>query len=183
MTKKERQMKRLILILFAMFIYGAHAADINEVCRRNSLVMVVLQKDVNGTNVTIDTDEQKWTVDFPYDLFAGAHTYDVRKIKGRTTCNEISVKSSADGKKSDDGAATSGDVNTYLKASPRDVGVNCWCKMDGPVTSWWTYMKQYDSRQSCADNCTTYCANGFKENTKFENSDKKIRDSLYYTIW
>ena len=182
-------MKRLILVVFAMFICDAYSADINEVCRRNTLTMVVLQRDTNGISVTSDADTMKWTVTFNYDLFAGAHTYDVRKIKGRTTCNEISVKSSENGLKSDDGDATPGDVNTFLKASPMDVGVNCWCKMDGPVTSWWTYMKKYEAsgdksaRDMCAENCTAYCANGFKDNLKFENSDKKIRDSLYYTIW
>ncbi len=178
-------MKRMFVFLIAVLMCGvAHAADINEVCRRNTLTMVVLRRDADGTDVTYDAETMKWTVTFDYDLFANAHTYDVRKIKGRTTCNEISVKSSANGTKSDDGAAEYGDVNTYLKASSHDVGVNCWCKMDGPVTSWWTYMKKYDSRADCAANCTAYCANGFKSNSKFaDDSDKRIRDALFYTIW
>ena len=182
-------MKKLMLILL-MIPISLWAADQNEVCRRNTLVMAVLQKDTNGT---VDTDalnvnEKKWLVRFDYDIFAGAHQYKVKSIKGSATCNEIDQKSAANGSAAEAGLAVPGDVNTFLKASPLDVGVNCWCKMDGPVTSWWTYFKSYGTmgdeaaRKECAENCTQYCADKFATNGEIA-SGVLGRDALFYTIW
>ena len=166
-------MKRLILFLLIMpMVVFAGTDDTNEICRRNTLVMAVLQKDTNGTVDTdaLNTVDKKWVVKFDYDIFAGAHKYKVQSIKGSATCNEINQKSAANGSAAEAGLASPGDVNTFLKASPLDVGVNCWCKMDGPVTSWWTYFKKYDAvgdrtaKQVCAEECTTYCAEKFTSN-------------------
>ena len=184
-------MKKLMMILIAVPICAfAGPDDTNEVCRRNTLVMAVLQKDTNGTVDTdaLNTVDKKWVVKFDYDIFAGAHQYVVKKIKGSATCNEINQKSSKDGKTAEGGIANPGDVNTFLKASPMDVGVNCWCKMDGPVTSWWTYFKSYGTmgdevaRDECAQNCTQYCADKFATNGEIA-SGVLGRDAMFYTIW
>ena len=184
-------MKKLILfLLIAPICAYAGPDDTNEVCRRNTLVMAVLQKDTDGTVDTdaLNTVDKKWVVKFDYDIFAGAHQYVVKKIKGSATCNEINQKSSKDGKTAEGGIASPGDVNTFLKASPMDVGVNCWCKMDGPVTSWWTYYKSYGTmgdaaaRDECAQNCTQYCADKFATNGEIA-SGVLGRDAMFYTIW
>ena len=179
-------MKRIFIFLIGvMMVVPSFAGpdDTDEICRRNTLVMAVLQKEKNGNVSYLNNDKKRWVVTFDYDIFAnmrpGITAYD---IYGSATCNGIAVRSSPDGKSNSYGDATPGDVNTFLKASPRDVGPNCWCKMDGPVTSWWTYFKKYDSKGECQTNCATYCANSFANNTAIA-SDKKGRDALFYTIW
>ena len=181
-------MKRIFIFLIVVVTVMPSFAgpdDTDEICRRNTLVMAVLQKDKNGTVSYLNNGKKRWVVNFDYDIFANMRPgITAHDIYGSATCNGIAVRSSPDGKSNNDGDASYGDTNTYLKATNRDVGVNCWCKMDGPVTSWWTYMKKYDSRADCAANCTAYCANGFKSNSKFaDDSDKRIRDALFYTIW
>ena len=179
-------MKKVILFLL-MAPICAFAADQDEICRRNTLVMAVLQKDTDGTVDTdaLNTVDKKWVVKFDYDIFAGAHQYVVKKIKGSATCNEINQRSSKDGKTAEGGIASPGDVNTFLKASPMDVGVNCWCKMDGPVTSWWTYLKKYDTNDDCKNNCTRLCATAFAKNTNIDggNTGVLIRNALYNKVW
>ena len=179
-------MKRIFIFLIGvMMVVPSFAGpdDTDEICRRNTLVMAVLQKEKNGTVRYLNNDKKRWIVKFDYDIFAnmrpGITAYD---IYGSATCNGIAVRSSPDGKSNSDGDANPGDVNTFLKASPRDVGPNCWCKMDGPVTSWWTYLKKYDSKGECQTNCATYCANSFANNTEIA-SGVKGRDALFYTIW
>ena len=171
-------MKKLILFIL-MIPITVWAADQNEICRRNTLVMAVLQNDVNAVEARINNTAKKWAVRFNYDLFANAHPSDYKAyvIKGRTTCNMIDYKSS--------------DANTFLKASAPDVGVNCWCKMDGPVTSWWTYLKKYEDsgdksgRKICEEQCTTLCATTFAKNTNIHggNTGILIRNALFNKIW
>ena len=190
-------MKKLILFLL-MAPICAFAADQDEICRRNTLVMAVLRTDAETTalarNVTTDgmLKNKHWKVDLGYDIFANMRpelgTGGVPYIYGSATCNGKDVMSSPDGKSNNYGPASFGDTNTFLKASVKDVGVNCWCKMDGPVTSWWTYFKKYDTKQLCAEQCTTYCAEKFTSNGELgtnTNSNKVVygRDALYYTIW
>ena len=185
-------MKRIFIFLIGvMMVMPSFAGpdDTDEICRRNTLVMAVLQKEKNGTVSYLKPEKKRWVVTFDYDIFAnmrpGITAYD---IYGSATCNGIAVRSSSDGKSNSYGDASFGDTNTYLKATNRDVGVNCWCKMDGPVTSWWTYFKKYDSKDECKENCTEYCANGFATNANLgvnTNNNKSVnaRDAMFYTIW
>ena len=196
-------MKKLMMILIAAPIC-AFAADQDEICRRNTLVMAVLRTDAETTalarNITTDgmLKNKHWKVDLGYDIFANMRPElgpdGVPYIYGSATCNGKDVRSSPDGKSNSYGPASFGDTNTFLKASVKDVGVNCWCKMDWPVTSWWTYFKKYDAvgdrtaKQVCAEECTTYCAEKFTSNGALgtnTNSNKVVygRDALYYTIW
>lgn len=157
-------MKKLMMILIAMTTLPTHAADVNEICKRNTLVMIILHNEAEPTDdPVIDSVARTWRVNFDYDLFAGAHPdrKTANYIAGSTTCNAKNQRSSDDGLTKEAGPAYPGDTNTFLKAAPADEGVNCWCKMDGPVTSWWTYFKKYDSEQDCADYCTTFCATNF----------------------
>ncbi len=179
-------MKRIFIFLIGvMMVVPSFAGpdDTDEICRRNTLVMAVLQKEKNGTVSYLKPEKKRWVVTFDYDIFAnmrpGITAYD---IYGSATCNGIAVKSSSDGKSNSAGDAEPGDTNTFLKATSRDVGPNCWCKMDGPVTSWWTYFKKYDSRADCAAQCTEFCANNFANNTEIA-SGVNGRDAMFYTIW
>lgn len=185
-------MKKLILFIL-MIPITVWAADQNEICRRNTLVMAVLQNEVNGIEAKMNRTSKKWAVRFNYDLFAGTHPNRVTAYvtKGRTTCNMIDYKSSDNGLSSNNGTASTGDANTFLKASAPDVGVNCWCKMDGPVTSWWTYLKKYEDsgdksgRKICEEQCTTLCATAFAKNTNVDggNTGILIRNALLNKIW
>ena len=182
-------MKRIFVFLLVMLccLPGYSGIDdTNQVCKRNTLVMIVLKNEMNGQSVEFDADSMRWHVFFDnsYDLFAGTHPDGVKRsdILGRTTCNEISVKSSDDGTKSNNGDVEPGDANTFLKAAPGDVGPNCWCKMDGPVTSWWTFVKQYDSANECDLGCTEYCAKGFSGNLPMDNN-LPLREALFNKIW
>ena len=179
-------MKKLILFIL-MIPITVWAADQKEICRRNTLVMAVLQNEVDGIEAKMNRTSKKWAVRFNYDLFAGTHPNRVTAYvtKGRTTCNMIDYKSSDNGKSSNAGTASVGEANTFLKAVPQDVGLNCWCKMDGPVTSWWTYLKKYDSYDDCANNCTELCVTAFAKNTNIDvgNTGVLIRDALYNKVW
>ena len=175
-------MKKLILFLL-MAPICAFAADQDEICRRNTLVMAVLQMSENGTVTSMNPSTMRWEVEFNYDLFGNMYAgVEKKKIKGRTTCNGINVKSMPDGSSSNGGTATYGDANTFLKAAPQDTGIYCWCKMDGPITSWWTYVKEYGNADDCITNCTNYCANSFANDTDMGNG-RGLRQALFYSIW
>ena len=183
LTKQGEKMKTLFGVLISILILGpVYAADTNEICKRKTLRMIVLQKEINGTVTDADTTSMRWAVDFNYDLFSNTHTEYLTEITGSTTCNEIAVKSAIDGSSNNAGAASPGDANTFLRSATSDVGANCWCKMDGPVTSWWVYLKTYDDADACANECTSYCANGFANNTEMSNG-RLMRSAIYNAIW
>lgn len=175
-------MKRCLLALSVLVGSGAMAADTNEICKRDLLTMIVLQKDSNGTVTSANADTMSWAVDFDYDLFAGSYSVSTSEIIGSATCNEISVKSAIDGSSNNAGTAEPGDANTFLRTATNDVGFNCWCKMDGPVTSWWVFLKTYDTADACASDCTSYCANGFAKNSEMSNG-RLMRHAIFDAIW
>ena len=179
----------LLLLLIPMVVF---AADQDEICRRNTLTMLVIQKDQPGTynpKDDINNDDKKWIVHFNYDLFANMRPgISANSIYGNATCNGKDVKSNAEGTSNNAGPATPGDANTFLKASPLDVGANCWCRMSGPVTSWWTYFKKYEAvgdksaKQVCNEECTAYCADSFANNAEIATGIYG-RYALFNTIW
>lgn len=181
--QSAENMKRIIYMFFMMlFTLPLYGADSNEICKRNTLMMIVLQKNIDGILTESDTNAMRWGVDYGYDLFANSHSESVSEIKGETTCNEIAVKSAIDGSSNNVGTAEPGDANTFLRASPNDTGTKCWCKMDGPVTSWWVYLKTFDSADACASGCTSYCANGMAKNTELSNG-RLMRVAIFDAIW
>ena len=175
----KRILYLMVMILMALPSYGA---DTNEICKRKTLMMIVLQKDVNGSVSDIDTDAYRWSVEMGYDLFANSHTVSVSEITGSTTCNDIAVKSAIDGSSNNAGAVEPGDANTFLRAATGDIGTNCWCKMDGPVTSWWVWLKAFETADACASGCTSYCANGFAKNSEMSNG-RLMRNAIFDAIW
>lgn len=183
-TKKGKsKMKRMLCFFVALIVVlPSYGADTNEICKRKTLTMIVLQKNVNGVVTDTDSSTMRWAVDYDYDLFANSHTEYLSEIIGSTTCNDIVVKSAIDGSSNNAGTAEPGDANTFLRAATNDVGSNCWCKMDGPVTSWWVYLKTFDSADACASGCTSYCANGMANNTEMSNG-RLMRNAIFDAIW
>ena len=180
-------MKKLMMILMAVPIC-AFAADQDEICRRNTLVMAVLQMGEQGNGTKYEQiypdDNTQYKVHLPYDIFGDMRSnVEAKYINVSSTCNEIFARSAADGSSSDDGTTpVPGDVNSFLKAAPGDIGTRCWCRMSGPVTSWWMYAKTYSDSDTCGAQCGVYCASGFKDNTPMENG-RKMRDAMFYAIW
>jgi hypothetical protein len=179
----EMGMHRLIVTLFLILAsIGSYANDANTICRNAGSVVLILHKDVNGT-VTENADGN-WAVSVPYDILSGGEPNDAGKsvVTGMTSCNTISVKSAADGSSYNGGPATPGDANTFAKMSTANTGSKCWCRMTGPVTSWWTFIREYSDNATCASECNTYCANGFANNTAMLNG-RVIRDALIDAVW
>ena len=174
---------------FALFMCGAslltsrvYAVDIDEICMRNTLTMLTIDTTKDGVVTENDAISRSWAVDFDYNLFSDNSSRSASEIVGNTACVEISVKSALAGNNSNAGTASPGDANTYLRVEDYDTGTNCWCKMSGPVTSYWVYLKTYDDADACASECTSYCANGFANNTDMSNG-RLMRSAIYNAIW
>ena len=136
-------MKKLITCIFICFSCTCIANETNNICRRAGAVAMVLHKEVNGTVST--NANNHWSVTLPYDIASGG-MYDGAGInvqQGIAACSSISVKSTSDGSSYDGGTAVPGDVNTFAKLTPSNNGNKCWCKLDGPITSWWTFVYEY----------------------------------------
>lgn len=183
-------MKRLVtgIVLMTLSIPTyAGPDDTNEVCKRRTMVMLVLEHETDGEVLDVQPDTMTWKVKFGYDLYANTlldtPAEDKGIIIGRATCNEIEYKSSPDGSKAEYAIAVPGDANTFLKATAQDSGKKCWCKMDGPVTSWWVYVNTYNDANECLQNCTNYCATGFADKDISLSNNRNIRHALFDAIW
>lgn len=175
--------KRFLWCWTAVLISGpTYAVDIDEICMRNTLTMLVINTDVDGTVLENDTSTRSWVAGFDYNLFSDNNSMYADEIMGNTACVDISVKSALAGNNSNAGAAVPGDANTYLRVEDYDTGTNCWCKMSGPVTSYWVFLKTYDSADLCNSECNTYCVNGFAANSQMSNG-RLMRDAIYNAIW
>ena len=175
-------MKKWMFLIFVCFAIPCFANETNTVCRSSGSVALVLHKEVNGT-VTENADNH-WAVTLPYDVFSGG-AYDGAgsdTVRGSAACSTISVKSAADGSSYNGGTAEFGDVNTFAKMAAANEGTKCWCKMDGPITSWWAYVNEYADADTCASECTTYCANGFATNTQMSNG-RYVRNAIIDAVW
>lgn len=178
-------MRYMYFILFAtaaVLMSPSYAVDIDEICMRNTLTMLVIQQDKDGSVTENNTDTRSWAVDFDYNLFSDNNNMYASEIAGNTACVDISVKSALAGNNSNAGTAAPGDANTYLHVEDYDTGTHCWCKMSGPVTSYWVYLKTYDTADVCNSDCNTYCVNGFANNSAMSNG-RNMRDAIYNAIW
>lgn len=175
--------KRMIFsVLVAFSTVPLYAVDIDEICMRNTLTMLSINQDKDGVVTENDTSRRSWAVDFDYNMFSDNSSRYASEIVGHTACVDISVKSALAGNNSNAGTATPGDANTYLRVEDYDTGVHCWCKMSGPVTSYWVYLKTYDSASACDSDCNTYCVNGFANNSEMSNG-RLMRHAIYNAIW
>lgn len=189
-------MKYVILSVLVLLISGHAMANDEystnayyEVCKNEGAVVFVLHKDIDGTVKSADNTTKKWSVELPYDVLAGGTPYQAEKyagktnvIKGISACSTINVKSAENGSGYNGGAITPGDVNTFAIMTDVSYGPKCWCRFTGPVTSWWTYVREYSDDNECAQNCTTYCANGFAGNVKLSNG-RMSRNAMIDGVW
>lgn len=175
-------MKHRIILMFVLCTFASYANETNTICRSTGSVTLVLHKEVNG--VVSESADNHWSVTLPYDILSGGE-YDgagIDTLTGSAACSTISVKSAADGSSYNGGAAEPGDVNTFAKMTATNQGNKCWCKMDGPITSWWTFVHEYADTATCASECTSYCANGFAGNTQMSNG-RYVRNALIDAVW
>ena len=64
-------MKRMLCFFVALIVVlPSYGADTNEICKRKTLTMIVLQKNVNGVVTDTDSSTMRWAVDYDYDLTA-----------------------------------------------------------------------------------------------------------------
>ena len=175
-------MKKFVFLFSLLFVCNCFANDANTICRNSGAVVLVLHKDVNGT-VSEDADG-KWAVTVDYDILSGgdANPDGADTITGTSSCNTVSVKSADDGSSYNGGAAEPGDANTFAKMSFANTGDKCWCRMTGPITSWWMFVRTYDDNDACKSNCNTYCANGFASNTEMSNG-RLMRNAFIDSVW
>ena len=180
--KGKREMKYKIFILFALCTFAGYANETNTICDTTNAVVLVLHKDKDGTVAEISGNH--WSVTLPYDIFSGGK-YDgsgTNIINGAAACTELSIKSAPDGSSYDGGTAVPGDTNTFVMMRASNHGTKCWCKLSGPMTSWWVYVHEYADTETCASECTTYCANGFATNTQMSNG-RYVRNALIDAVW
>lgn len=175
-------MKYLLTIIMLCVTFASYANETNTICDTTKAVVLVLHKDKDGT-VTENSDNH-WSVTVGYDILSGG-AYDgagVNIVTGSAACSELSIKSAADGSSYDGGTAEPGDANAFAKMGAANRGTKCWCKLDGPMTSWWTYVHEYADTATCAAECSTYCANGFATNTQMSNG-RYVRNALIDAVW
>lgn len=160
-----------------------------EVCQQEGAVVFILHKDIDGMVITTDAPARKWSVELPYDMLSGGEPYEDAQyagksnvLKGISACSTINVKSAENGSSYNGGAIEPGDVNTFAIMTDASTGPKCWCRFTGPITSWWTYVREFNSDNDCNTSCTDYCANGFASNTEMSNG-RKVRDAMIDGVW
>lgn len=156
-----------------------------DICKTDGAIVLVLHKDIDSSAPTIDGN--KWSVELPYDMLSGGEPYSgtTSTINGIAACSNISVKSAPDGSGYDGGAIEPGDVNTFAVMTDASAGKKCWCRLTGPITSYWTYVYEYASDDECATNCPAYCGNGFATNTNSPamTNGRSVRSAIIDGVW
>ncbi|MBQ0013137.1 MAG: hypothetical protein KBS86_01010 [Proteobacteria bacterium] len=143
-------MNKYIFVLLGLLVC-ASSYGTTSMCKRSNTAIIVLSKSTNGTSATSNTSSKTWTVKFNYTTMTGS-----------ASCNEIS--------------GTANTANTALFSTASDVGPQCWCRMDTPAVSYWTYLRSYSGASDCASGCTSACADAAKTSTAF-------RTGMFESIW
>ena len=179
----------LLLFLLPLLIgplYAEQAADTYlDICRTDGSLVVVLHKSIDGKAPVIDGN--KWSVELPYDMLTGGlpNSGLTSTINGASACSTMAVKSALDGSSYNGGVAQPGDVNTFATMAAGSAGPKCWCRLTGPITSYWTYIYDYGDNEACAKGCPSYCANGFatNSNTPAMEGGRSVRSALIDGVW
>ena len=144
-------MKKTICILCGiMMISVCHAVTL---CKKSNTAVAFMNKSVGGT-VDNSTTGHRWQVNMT----------DTTVVKGKSLCT---------GMPGDFAVVNTGVADTY------DTGVNCYCKMMAPATSYWVNASgstPYSSDSDCETNCVTVCANYMATNQTF-------RSAVYEAVW
>ena len=154
-------MKKIMSWLFVCAI-GITASVGNvygvAICLRDATYVAFLSKSTNGVSGTADSTENTWSVEMNYKI----SNRDISSVSGIASCNEI--------------AGTAGTADSTVSFSKTDTGVNCWCKMQIPLSSDWVFYGASSSDADCASNCATNCMNSVK-------SSESFRTALYESVW
>lgn len=158
-------MKGFVLSVLLMCVCGITVASAN-LCMTNYSVLIVLDKDLAGTVKygAPQIDGMNWRVDVNYDTLA---TYNgvQRHIRGVASCSEFPGDGNV-GYVDTDTAAVAGDVS----------GMNCWCVMARPATTYPILAYAYNDVDSCVANCATLCADKIIGSYDF-------RDKFFEAVW
>ena len=158
-------MKKLILIICGIMMIGSSYAV--TLCKKNNTAIAVLNKVVGGS---LTTSGLTWSV---------AMT-DGNTVHGKALCTAMP-------------GSGFGVVNTGV-ADTTDTGVNCFCKMMGPATSYWVFANEYADATACDSGCASVCGNYMAGTAtgcaaivtmEDEATDMclKFRSAVYDSIW
>lgn len=175
-------MKVFVCCFFICWSFVAVANETNTICDSNSAVVLVVHKDKDG--VVSENNGNHWVVTVDYDILSGG-AYDgagVNTVKGLAACSSLNIKSAVNGSTYNGGTAVPGDANSFVKMRAVNNGTRCWCRLNGPITSWWTFVHEYSDSITCAESCSSYCANGFAKNTQMSNG-RYVRNALIDAVW
>ena len=144
-------MKKILTILCCAIICGTSYSE--TLCKRNSTAFAILDKNTGGT-VDNSTAGVRWVVNMT----------DGNVVKGYSQCNDKT-----------DNFAT---LNTEVPDT-HNTGINCYCKMMAPATSYWVNASgssPYATETDCENACVNACANYMATNQTF-------RSAVYESIW
>ncbi len=118
-------------------------------CKKTNTAVAVLNKTVGGVKTS-----------------AGNHAWEVNMndgitVKGKALCSEM--------------PGVKDQVNTGV-ADTVDSGLNCFCKMMAPATSYWVYLQGYETAASCESGCSNICGDHMA-------TDRSFRSAVYEAIW
>lgn len=142
--------KTICIICGIMMISVCHAVTL---CKKNNTAVAVMNKSVAGS-VDDSTSGHRWQVNMT----------DTTIVKGKSLCTGIPGDFAV--------------VNTRV-ADTYDTGVNCYCKMMAPATSYWVNASgstPYATEEACESGCNSSCATYMATNQTF-------RSAVYEAVW
>lgn len=154
---------KFILYVFMLNLMSYTAGA--TMCQTDFSVVVTIDKDANNSVKygTPQINDMSWRIDVDYDTMLSMNgTF--RFLRGVVSCSDFSV-----------GAQYT--VVTGNQVVPSDTyGTNCWCALRRPATSYFMYLRSYDSVDACVSGCARLCADGVVGSYAF-------RDKLFEAVW
>lgn len=148
-----------------MLLCALPGVAIGAMCQTDFSVVVTMDKDTDNSVKygAPQIDGMNWRVDVDYDTMSSMNgTF--RFLRGVASCSEFS-------------AGAQYTVVTGNQVVPADdTGAHCWCALRRPATSYFMYLRSYDSVDLCTAGCARMCADGVVGSYAF-------RDKLFEAVW
>ncbi|MBR3511269.1 MAG: hypothetical protein IKN73_04390 [Alphaproteobacteria bacterium] len=145
-----------IITLFCTLTLGIYSAYGVTLCKKTNTAVALMNKTVAGTKES--AENSRWVVNMA----------DGTVVKGKSLCT---------GMPGDFAVVNTGVADTY------DTGVNCYCKMMAPATSYWVnasgttpYTCESGCENACESKCADLCADYMAGNETF-------RSAVYEAVW